>query len=228
MTTLRIPRRFNGPPTSANGGVASGLLAATLGTSGAVQVTLRLPPPVELDLAVTGGSLFDGDALIAEARAVPDELVPVPAVDFETAAEASTRYDGFTDHPFPACVVCGTDRTDGLACYAGALDPADLSRVATPFVLRPELVGADLPHDDVLVWAALDCPGGWSIGLVGRRAVLGRMTALVHGVPELGERCVVTGQCDGWEGRKAFSRSSLYGGDGRLLGTAAATWIELR
>jgi hypothetical protein len=95
--------------------------------------------------------------------------------------------------------------------------------VATPFVPR-----ADLPRERCLVWAALDCAGGWAIDLAGRRAVLGRMTGLVHEVPEVGERCVVVAECDRRDGRKSFSRSTAYGSDGRMLGLSSATWIELR
>ena len=229
MTSLRIPARFNGPVGSGNGGVTCGELASLLPSGAVVQVTLRLPPPLETDLRIVqDGAIvqaLDGDQLVAEAVAVPDRLEPVPGVDFETAADAATRYDGFVSHPFTTCFVCGTERpdNDGLALYAEAIVPGEPTRVATGFVPRD-----DVDTDPTLVWAALDCPGGWSIGLVGRRAVLGRMTARVDDVPAIGEQCVVTAECDGWDGRKAYSRSSAYGQDGRLLGTAKATWIELR
>jgi hypothetical protein len=227
VTTLRIPARWNGPAESANGGIASGLLAGLLRHAGPVTVTLRLPPPLEQELAVqpagAGVRLLDGDRLVAEAVPAAERPEPVPAVDFETAADAATRFAGFTDHPFPSCFGCGTERTDGLACYSGPVVPGESDYVATPFVPRPEL-----PRDPVLTWAALDCAGGWSIGLAGRRAVLGRMTALVSEVPAVGERCVVVACCDGWHGRKAYSRSTGYGEDGRMLGVTSAIWIELR
>jgi hypothetical protein len=229
VTSLRIPARFNGPADSGNGGVTCGELASKVASDAVVQVTLRLPPPLETDLAIVqDGDIvqaLDGDQLVAEAVAIPDQLEPVPAVDFETAADAATRFEGLVDHPFPTCFVCGTERPhkDGLALYAGAIVPGEPTRVATGFVPRD-----DVDTDPILVWAALDCPGGWSIGLAGRRAVLGRMAARIDDVPAIGELCVVTAECDGWDGRKAFSRSSAYGQDGRLLGTAKATWIELR
>jgi hypothetical protein len=86
-----------------------------------------------------------------------------------------------------------------------------------------------VPHDvtEALVWAALDCPGGWTIPLEGRPYVLGRMTARVHALPEPGEHCVVMGATTGEDGRKAFTLSTLYGGAGRPLATARATWIAL-
>ncbi|HEU5270434.1 MAG TPA: hypothetical protein VFU36_10975 [Jatrophihabitans sp.] len=227
MTTLRIPSRLNGPADSANGGIAAGRLAALVPGDGPVTVTLRLPPPLDRDLTVqradSGVRLLDAEQLIAEAVPATEPPEPVPPVDFETAAEAATRFAGFTDHPFPTCFGCGTERTDGLACYAGPVQPGEPSYVATPFVPRP-----DLPRDPALTWAALDCAGGWSIGLAGRRAVLGRMTARIHGVPAVGERCVVVARCDRWDGRKAYSRSTGYGADGRILGVTSAIWIELR
>lgn len=231
MPALTIPHRFNGPADSANGGIAAGRLAQLVDTGAAVgpiQVTLHRPPPLDVELRVEraeDGRLraWHDDQLVAEAMAASIEIDPVPPVDFETAAEAATRFEGFTEHPFPTCVGCGTERTDGLACYAGPLDPSAPTSVATPFVPRP-----DLPRDLALTWAALDCAGGWAIGLAGRRAVLGRFTAMVADVGRLGERCVVVAQGDGWDGRKAFSRSTCYGADGRVLGVGQAVWIELR
>jgi hypothetical protein len=44
----------------------------------------------------------------------------------------------------------------------------------------------------------------------------------------VGERCVVVAAGQGWDGRKAFSRSTAYGEDGRELGRSRATWIERR
>ena len=65
---MRIAARFNGPPGSANGGVTAGRLAAYVGAA-AVEVTLRRPPPLGVDLRVdaSGGTarLLDGDVLVA-------------------------------------------------------------------------------------------------------------------------------------------------------------------
>jgi len=227
VTTLLIPGRLNGPANSANGGIAAGRLAALLPAGAPVTVTLRRPPPLDTELAVrtagAGVQLLDGEHLVADAAPATAAPEPVPGVDFETAAEAATRFAGYTEHPFPTCFGCGTERSDGLACYAGPVEPDEPSYVATPFVARP-----DLPRDQALTWAALDCAGGWSIGLTGRRAVLGRMTAMIDQVPEVGEQCVVVARCDRWDGRKAFSRSTGYGADGRILGVTSAIWIELR
>ena len=67
MPTLTVPSRFNGPPSSGNGGWVAGALAATLpgqGVGEAVTVTLRLPPPLAVPLQVTpeaGGAVLSHD-----------------------------------------------------------------------------------------------------------------------------------------------------------------------
>ena len=66
MTTLTIPARFNGPPGSANGGVTCGMLSEATGLN---EITLRQPPPVDVELRVEEGSLYDDDTLVASAAA---------------------------------------------------------------------------------------------------------------------------------------------------------------
>jgi hypothetical protein len=88
-------------------------------------------------------------------------------------------------------------------------------------------VGADLADQAEFVWAALDCPGGWSAPIEGRPMVLGRMTGEVSTLPTAGEECVVMGLLLGSEGRKVWTATTAYGADGRELGRAHATWITL-
>ena len=45
MQSIRIDRRFCGPPNSGNGGYVCGLLAAHI--DGGAEITLRVPPPLE-------------------------------------------------------------------------------------------------------------------------------------------------------------------------------------
>ena len=47
---LRVPARFCGPPTSANGGYVAGLVAAAMGHN--VIVRLVGPPPLDTDLVL--------------------------------------------------------------------------------------------------------------------------------------------------------------------------------
>ena len=233
---LTIPRRYCGPPASGNGGWVSGALAAHVRTTSdrpAVSVRLSSPPPLDRPLAVVvddpallpGASvlrLLDGDRLVAGGIAVPalDEPVPSPATA-QQARAAEERYEGLADHPFPTCFSCGTDRDpgDGLRLRPGPLDDGT-HRYATTWTAP----------DDVsrpMVWAALDCPGGWSAGIAGRPMVLGTMTAQVWRVPTPGEECVVTAWQRGAQGRRHWSASTLHDADGELLGRAEAAWIAV-
>ncbi|MFI5912366.1 hypothetical protein [Dactylosporangium sp. NPDC051541] len=214
---MRIAARYNGPPGSGNGGYSAGLLAVTLGLAPA-EVTLRRPPPLETDLTLAGGSCFDGPDLIAEARPTqeqrPDVVLPV---SLDEAKAATQRYAGLSAHPFPTCYVCGPDRTDGLDLRPG---PVSGDRTATPW-----LVPADV--DEVTMWAALDCPGGWSVIAEGRPYVLGRLAVWIDALAAPGSTCVVMGQYLGGEGRKAYALSTVYSPAGSPLAVARATWIAL-
>jgi hypothetical protein len=220
-----IDRRFHGPDGSGNGGYTAGLLAGRVPID-TVTVTLRQPPPLETELTVTvederGHSvrMWDGETLVAEALAGAIVVPPVPPVPFVDALRAAEKFRAIENHPFPRCFVCGPEREpgDGLRLEPGQI--AD-GTVAAPWV-------PDRVPERTLVWAALDCPGGWSFDVAGRPAVLGTMTAQVTDVPEAGEECVVMGLARSREGRKMHAATALYGADGRLLGRAEQIWIEI-
>jgi hypothetical protein len=218
---LIIPARFNGPPGSANGGYTCGVVAALLGEP--AEVTLRLPPPLERPLRVERDNgrveVYDGDALVAEAVRAEVDVEPPAAVALADAERAAAGYDGFREHAFPTCFVCGPERDDGLGIYAGRVDGTDL--VAAPWT----------PHESQreLVWAALDCPGAFAVGFAGRgELVLGRLAARIERVPDVGEPCVVVGWPLGRDGRKLYAGTALFTAGGELLARARATWIEPR
>lgn len=224
---LTIASRFNGPADSGNGGYSAGLVASAAGPGPGevVEVTLRLPPPLDtpLDARPQDGGLavFAPDGtLVASAVPATDPLgPPLPPVSPEVAATAAAAYQGFVDHPFPRCFVCGTDRPegDGLRIFPG--------QTATGRTAAPWRVPADT--DPVTVWAALDCPGGWAIAGPGRPYVLGRMAAVVDALPAAGSDCVLVGGVVATEGRKEFVQTALYAADGGLLAHARATWIAI-
>lgn len=228
-----VADRFRGPPGSANGGYLSGLLAARVGTDGPVTVTLRRPPPLDRDLAVSpdddGVRLHLDDQLIGEARAADAAPAALDPVTPGAAEQAMSRYAGLVEHPFPGCFVCGVDRAadDGLALRPGPLadDPATVACLWRPHVSLAGEDGRTLPAEQV--WAALDCPGGWAFDLPGRPMVLGRMTAVVHALPVVGQTCVCVGHAVRQEGRKSFSASTVRAADGTLLGAAEAVWIAV-
>ncbi|WP_042364753.1 hypothetical protein [Streptacidiphilus neutrinimicus] len=244
---LIVPPLFNGPPGSANGGYFAGALAALLpGAPASAVVTLRKPPPLgaAMRAVVTdqgGVTLHHEDVLVGEGA--PADLAglgtPEP-VSFETAKAAEQAYRGLARHPFPGCFVCGTGRGDapGLHLSAGAVADGDGLHACTwtpdaaLAVADPDAAsnGSDGSSPHVrreFVWAALDCPGAWTIDLETRDVVLGRITARVLGAPTVGEPCVVTARLIAQDGRKHTTCTALYGRDGRLLGEAEALWIEL-
>lgn len=217
-----IPSRFNGPPTSGNGGYTCGTIAEALGvTEGeSAVVTLRSPPPLDTEMVVEheddGLRVLAGDRLIAEAtRSTLDLDAPAP-VSFADAAAASAPPP---HHPFPTCFVCGPARDDGLAITVGPVPGRDV--MAGPWIPAPDVVGR------VFVWAALDCPGAWVRS--GTGGMLGRLEARVDACPEPGDRCVVVAWLiDEPSERRWISGTALFADSGKLLGVARATWVALR
>jgi hypothetical protein len=210
-----IPPRYNGPPDSANGGYACGLVSEALG--GGFEVTLKRPLPLSVDLDLIGNELRQGDVVIAEARRNLGALDAVEPVSLEDAEAASKRYAGFAHTACPTCFVCGPARDDGLGIFAGPVEGRDgvVAAQWTPGPLRPEIV-----------WAALDCPGGWAVDDFQREGVLlGRMGAAIAAIPPVGEPSVVIGWRIGEDGRKRFAGSALFSAEGDLLAAARSTWI---
>ncbi|WP_431956050.1 hypothetical protein [Nocardia lijiangensis] len=215
---VQIPGRFNGPPDSGNGGYVAGRLAEHCDED-TVTVMLRNPAPLDTPLRLEEGKLFDGERLIAESRAGAFERDVPGFVPHEVAKTAASSYE--TNDMFAQCFVCGNAREDGLRIEPG---PVRAGVVAAPWT--PD---ESLPIGAALLWAALDCPGGWSVpGMLDRPALLGSMTAAVLDLPEVGEPCVVVGESHGEQGRKIYTAAAVYGADERLLGHAEHIWIRLK
>jgi hypothetical protein len=224
LAPLTIARRFRGPRTSANGGYAAGLLAQAVADS-TVEVTLRLPPPLERPLALSRDGertvLWDGKAVVAEARPVDIALeIPAPPT-FEEAEEASRVVGGWGAPEFDECFVCGTRAEgDGLEIHAGLL-PGRNGLVATTWVardVRPEII-----------WAVIDCPGAYALRGDGRgEPLLARITARIDRLPNEGEQCVVVGWPLDADGRKRHAATALFGADGTPIAISRQLWIEPR
>jgi hypothetical protein len=225
---LIVDARHNGPPGSGNGGWTAGLIAASLAgnTPGRVaEVTLRRPPPLETELAVTrtedGLAVHDPDGELVATASVRDEPIePVEPVSRMEALAATSRYPGHGSHHFPTCFVCGPARGDGLRVYPGRLPDG---RTAALFEVPP--VREELRR--VLMWAALDCPGGWAVIEAGQPWVLGRLAVDIDELPAIDDECVIVGQPVQRTGRKALVRTTAYGPAGTVLARAEATWIAL-
>lgn len=224
-----IPRRFRGPAASANGGYACGLIAELVDAD-AVEVTLRLPPPLDAPLtAARGGDsvrILDGDLLVAEARAGYPALEPSEPPAFAEVVRLSEGRADDADHPFPGCFVCGPGREPGDALRLRPVPLGD-GRVAATWRVDARLAGPGrLPAR--FAWAALDCPGGWAAQPDASRglSVLGRLTARVLEPPAAGDACVVVGWPLGGEGRRRLAGTALFR-EGELLAIARAVWFEV-
>jgi hypothetical protein len=227
-----IDPAFEGPPMSAHGGYACGMLAAYLPAD--AEITLRTPVPLGTALEVVrheggGLALRDGTTLVAEGAStrLADGAPEPPA--FAEALAATASFPGLRSHPYPRCVGCGTDRTDAVA----------LRLFPGPLVARDLVAAIWYPSSDAtiggmirpaFVWAALDCPGGWAairFGQVDRPAVLGRMAARLVEPVAAQSAHIVVGWLEGVSGRKLAAGSALYSRDGVLQGYSRQTWITL-
>jgi hypothetical protein len=219
-----LARRFRGPLKSANGGYTAGRLAAFV-EADAVEVTLRLPPPLERPLAVRvedeRAVLLDGESLVAEAQPASLDVEAPQPPSLQEARAAAAQHVRVGSPLFRECFTCGMrEDGDGLGVYAGPVEGQEPLHAA-PWIARE-------PSSEV-VWAAIDCPGAYAVGAAGRgEIVLGRMAARVDRVPDVAEQCVVVSWPLGEDGRKLYAGTALYGEGGELLAVARQTWIEPR
>lgn len=226
---VRIDSKYCGPTESGNGGYSSGIIAKV--ATFPAQVTLRKPPPLDKDLELKISEnqveLLDGDVLIGEAK--PGELdleIPKPPT-FEEAVEASKKYSGFHEHPFPNCFVCGTNRKpeDGLNIFTGRISDTQVAGIWNPHI---SLSKDGQFIEEEFYWAALDCPGAWTYLDPARIIVLGRITAKIFEKVEIGQPHIVLGWRIGVDGRKIYTGTAIFKKDGTLCAAAKATWIALK
>jgi hypothetical protein len=233
-TTVKIPARFNGPPSSANGGYACGLVAGLVGAE-EVAVSLRVPPPLERPLTVVRDGprveLHEGDTLVADGG--PEELrleVPAPiSPDEAAAASRAGREHWFALHPFPTCFVCGPDRLpgDGMRVFPGELGDGLFAADWTPDASVDDGDGFVRPE---CVWGALDCPTSAPVANFGQGPpmVLARLAARLGCPVVVGERHTILSWPIELNGRKRSAAAALYDTEGRLVCASRALWIELR
>jgi hypothetical protein len=239
--TLLIPRRFNGPPASGNGGYVAGLLAIALraqrGPAPAVEVTLRAPPPLDTALALRGDAteplgLWHDERLLAEARAVALSLAVPEPPDAQAAAAAGAlgrlRAAGRIGNSYLSCFGCGVSREphDGLRIVPSPVGDAGV--VASDWTPHAALADDGGCVPEPVVWAALDCPAGiaWNYRLVDAPPlVTGRMTVAVDAPVPVGEPLRVIGWPIEAEGRKLHAGSALFDATGRVLARSRQVWM---
>lgn len=237
---ITIAKRFCGPPSSGNGGYTCGRIAALI--DGPAEITLRAPPPLDTPLAMERDGaavrLRHGDQLVGEGRPAPAFALDVPTPPSqEEAVAAGRRYNGFRDHVYDTCFVCGPKRRpgDGLCIYCGPWKNGQVAGTWTPDASLDDGHGHVAPE---YLWSAIDCPGSWSV--IGRddaeapvkalpsSMLLGRLTGRLHGALRIGEESRVLGWFIGAEGRKYHVGTAVFSQDGRLLAESLGTWIALK
>lgn len=232
MTKITIANRFCGPTSSGNGGYVCGLLARELAgeLNGDAVVRLEAPPPLDTALEIQKLEetiqLVQDDKVLATARTTDLRMNVPDAIPFSEAVEAGARFIGFESHPYPCCFVCGPDRKsgDGLRVFAGKTDQAEL--LAAPWIPDASLTNADGFVNSEFLWAALDCPGAFTFRPPeGWTMLLGEFAAHIDKSVVAGEECVVLAWDLGSEGRKHFTGTALYNGEGENIAYAHGTWI---
>lgn len=228
--TLTLDPRFNGPPRSANGGYAAGILAQYV--DGPAVVRLMAPPPLgkalTLELHDQGCLLRDGETGIARASPGESAIEPPPAPAWEAVDAARERFPETANQLYQQCFVCGAAREpgDGLRVFPGPLPGGEaVAAVWSPAAELANTSGAVRPE---YVWAALDCPGAFAIGSQpGEALLLGEMTARLDTTVAAGASYRILGWRLGAEGRKQYSGTAIYDADDRCLAYARGTWFAV-
>lgn len=231
MTTLIVESRYCGPPACANGGYFAGLLASH--TAASVQVRLEQPIPLQVPLELrhaADGAIeceHHGQVIARAQPLVLDLQVPQPP-DYLQALEASRHFVGFTQHAFPGCFVCGTERArgDGLRIFAGTLSGREL--VAATWVPDLSLSAGDGKVRAQFMTAALDCPGYFAARSDGVPMLLGEFSAHVDRCVHVDESCILIGWRIAVSGRKYQVGTALFDEEGNLCARARALWIAPR
>ena len=239
-TRFALSQRYRGPVVEGqhcgHGGYFCGQVAKL--APGLRALTILKPIPLERELTVRISSgrvtVFDRDEEIgnSEVRGAP-LVVTIPGpVSLGEAREAGTRFPGFTRRVVPECFGCGDERApgDGLRVFTGEVRARVNGEKQLAGVWEPD--GSSLDGDGFVrpevVWAVLDCPGGWAIP--GQCSTLALQVEILERVP--GDRPLIV---RGWVQQAIDDkRTSRYAGSalldeaGRVLALGGAIWVRPR
>ena len=170
-----LTHRYRGPFVEGkhygHGGYFCGMVAQLAPGLPALAIKTWVPLERELTVQVSTGrvTVSDGAVKIADSEVWGTPLpVTVPGpVSLDEARAGEDRFEGFMRHPSPECFAWGHERAagDGLCIFTGAVGTPvngekQLAGVCGP---DPSCLDADGYVRPEIVWAALDCPGGWAI-----------------------------------------------------------------
>lgn len=230
IDTVRIGARFNGPPTSGNGGYTAGIAAQYFSSD--VAVRLQSPPPLDTNLSVcrSGESveLRHGELVVASARQASLDLDIPACPEVDEIACSTDRYPTAEEHVLSTCFVCGPARKpgDGLTIFPLALNDSEC--VASVWRPAENMATEDGLVAPEILWAALDCPGYFAHRAPTKMMLLGSMTGSIKRRPAAQESLVSIGWHIRQEGRKYFSGTALYDQNKNVCAASSQVWIELR
>lgn len=228
--SISIPKRFNGPLESGNGGYSAGLVAGLV--EGGAEVSLRSPVPLDtpLEAVAESGSVLvsHGETLVAEGHpAKVDPELPEPVTP-DAARAAMAGYRGLRDGPFCHCYVCGLARDDSFRVFAGRVEGRDLvASTWTPPAWTADDSGEVLAEH---VWAALDCPTYFAAYLdedLGM-SFLVRFAVRIDAPVVAGSEHIVVAWPIESAGRKRRAGSAVMTADGEPVAVADALLVEPR
>jgi hypothetical protein len=231
VSTVSIPSRFNGPPSSGNGGYACGIVAAAL--EGPTAVSLRRPVPLDRALELRheeDGKLcaFIGGELIAEAApAAPLSAWEGALPSLAEARAAGEKFAGPLDGEFGHCFVCARSRPDGLRVYTGPVDDSGL--VATSWISPVWTGDEDGLVRPEFIWAALDCPAFFALhGDDMKVSYLARQQVEVLAPIHTGVEYIVAGRPLERSGRKGLAATAVLDADGTVLAHGECLFVVPR
>ncbi|MFE9423597.1 hypothetical protein ACFYNO_11625 [Kitasatospora sp. NPDC006697] len=230
--SVTVPDHVYGFPGVAFGGYLAGLLAREV-PGGSAKVSFHRPTPVgrpvELRERERGGrELVHGDAVLTSARPCAPVSAPDRLPSWREAERAGRELARTGPLDGGDCFACNTERATGRGLRQLFAPLPEHSRAVAVWTPEPALYpgGDALPAE--LVWAGLDCPGGWVSRLFGgapANTVTASLSAtLLHPV-QVGVEHLVLGWPITRSGRKHLVGSAILTRTGTLCATAEALWL---
>jgi len=236
VTELIIDARYNGPRGLGNGGYVAGALAEFVAWDAEVRIQrgfpLGTPLSVVRDAEGTVRCLRN-DELLGTARAIALGLAVPPPPTLAAAAAATGRFRCIHSSDPRGCYVCSPHRAagDGLRVFCGPLAAGReliVAGVWLPDAALADTEGCIAPR---LVWAALDCPGGYAIAALAPgagRQLLGTCAATLRRPLRASARYILSSwQVAPPQGRKRFMGVAIHDAEGALCAAARQIWIEI-
>lgn len=230
--TIRIAEWCQGPTGFGQGGWTAQRLRAAIGQP--VTVAIRRPIPLETDLRVVeaesswelvGASEPEAPFLVATRWDA--HCASTTAVGISEAAEASTRFPLYDNHPLPYCFSCGL-KPDSMRVHTGPLGDGRWANAWTV----PDWASADDGSDEAVLWAAMDCAQGFYAGNAdGRHDCLTVQLAVDQLMPvEPGATYAIVAWQGTYprarDGRKRGAGGAVFASDGTCVARSTSFWIS--